>query len=1151
MLSLIELRHFYFSVNATLVGRLYFSFADKANFYRDCLAPLFFRTLNMPRVNDIFAIELSADDSELPRKICIPYLNGGLFDQDAIEPTEIQIDPTLFESLFRFFDQYNFTIDENSPDDKDIGIDPEMLGLIFENLLEDNKDKGTFYTPKEVVHFMCKESLSQYLQGKLQGRASLSELREIDKLVKGIDSIHQATIQNFALDLNKALIDIKICDPAIGSGAFPMGMVFEILKLRKKLLGYSEKAENFNYHLEKKRIIKESIYGVDLDKGAVDIARLRFWLSLIVDEQEPQPLPNFDYKIMQGNSLLENFEGIELDGLVKDTNSPQNIQPTLGEEFDVAKEPELSYGQKFELKQAVKNYFEADNSDEKHASHKKIDKAVLKYLKDSIQDARDKIGLKYADSKRKWEKANQSGLKTQASGKLFTDIKKYETEIEEISKKEERLLKIARNEEKPYFLWHLFFGDIISEQGGFDIVIANPPYGVDVDDETQKKYGLGNKDSYGVFMALATKTLLKNNGVLCYIISDTWLTIKTHYKLRENMLNWNIRSVIRLHKDCFNATVNSCILTLIKSKVGEQNEIIAADLTNLSTRKDVHSLRDKLYALENYAGQYTLEFAVYNYHQNLLNSNSNKPIIVASPKLFALMNNTTSAARMESWNDRSEVVVRTIEINDKEIDLIRFGDIAEVKQGLATGDNDYYLYQNPNVRGNYKVINEFRQYLLTEEDLNKIRNNNEIRLKVIDLGIHKSKKDQGFDSHRYFGGRFIVPYDKGGESDSNDGWLPNYYVPTNYFIDWSSIAVNRLKSLTSKQRNLAMKKTGGDDRLCSRFQNKEFYFKSSITYSPTGIYSPTFRLDNNGLFDKEGSCIFLSNHSILFAIGILCSKLHRYFQKHVINGTVHSMPGDIVQFHFPSSKDNKVSEIENLVHNLIINQRSNLRYNYFSEEQKQIDQLVYNLYGLNAEDINEVETWFARRYPKLAQYADIKNPELLSNLSIAVETSQQRILEFIRQGESRTMEFKHTLRWDVRESKVAEHIEHSAFKNIAAFLNTDGGTLLIGVNDDGGIEGLDLDFDSFSKGNKQDEWAKHFDNLVSKYLNNAHNQLIKLNFEQIENKVIAVIQVSASPSNVLLNNKGKEEFYIRRNSSAAQLSAKEMLEWAQTKLHKV
>lgn len=123
----------------------------------DVLEPLFFNTLNERRDNDLA-------DSRLGENIKIPYLNGGLFDKDDLDKKDIDFPYDYFKELMDFFAMYNFTIDENDPEDSEIGIDPEMLGHIFENLLEDNKDKGAFYTPKEIVQYMSQESVAQYLK---------------------------------------------------------------------------------------------------------------------------------------------------------------------------------------------------------------------------------------------------------------------------------------------------------------------------------------------------------------------------------------------------------------------------------------------------------------------------------------------------------------------------------------------------------------------------------------------------------------------------------------------------------------------------------------------------------------------------------------------------------------------------------------------------------------------------------------------------------------------------------------------------------------------------------------------------------------------------------------------------------------------------
>lgn len=180
----------------------------------DVLEPLFFNTLNERRTNDLA-------DSRLGENIKIPYLNGGLFDKDDLDKKDIDFPYKYFKELMDFFAIYNFTIDENDPEDSEIGIDPEMLGHIFENLLEDNKDKGAFYTPKEIVQYMSQESVAQYLKSHAPEELHTA----IDSLIK--QRVVEPILQNKenARLVNKALSVVKVCDPAIGSGAFPMGVL--------------------------------------------------------------------------------------------------------------------------------------------------------------------------------------------------------------------------------------------------------------------------------------------------------------------------------------------------------------------------------------------------------------------------------------------------------------------------------------------------------------------------------------------------------------------------------------------------------------------------------------------------------------------------------------------------------------------------------------------------------------------------------------------------------------------------------------------------------------------------------------------------------------------------------------------------------------
>ena len=306
-------------------------------FYNNFLKTLFFETLNKSRKND---------DFEMPNGTLrkIPFLNGGLFDKEKVDENILTFKPELFHSLWDednpkmrgfldFLNAYNFTVYEDSPDEETVAVDPEMLGHIFENLLEDNKDKGAYYTPKEIVHYMCQESLSEYLLTNYKLESSELQNEVLKESIRNLVTKKEVSILS-KTDLQEidALLDsVKICDPAIGSGAFPVGLLQEIFII-KEVIAY-ETDKEWKPAKVKEEIIQNSIYGVDIEKGAVDIARLRFWLSLVVDEEKPKALPNLDYKIVVGNSLVSKFEDeiIEIDWKLINNSALKQSRPDLSQ----------------------------------------------------------------------------------------------------------------------------------------------------------------------------------------------------------------------------------------------------------------------------------------------------------------------------------------------------------------------------------------------------------------------------------------------------------------------------------------------------------------------------------------------------------------------------------------------------------------------------------------------------------------------------------------------------------------------------------------------------------------------------------------------------------------------------------------------------
>jgi len=943
---------------------------SEKNYYRDFLLPLFKK--------------LSRPDFHHPDFEDIPFLNGGLFKFDQIEE-RIKISNRIFEEIFNdLLERFNFTIREDNEYEQEVAIDPEMLGKIFENLVlavesEKYKDipdvrraSGSYYTPRFIVTFMARESLLEYLVSELP----LIERRKIKSLIfdeePKLDDIDKDNLKI----IKEKLLDLKIVDPGVGSGAFAVDILNRVVNFVEKINNAIGEATS-RYKL-RKNLIENSIYGVDTQKRAIHLAHLRLWLSLVVDTKDTKdtkdilPLINLDFRILKGNSLKSKIFGYPFD-MNKVNTAGRKTSEGIINTIEKFKNLKIEYAEAFE-------------------------ESKRKKLKEEIKRKKAEIAIWYLTQIKRKKEQELSGAEEQLE--LFKKpeqlglFKKTEQQREAIKREIENInAKISKikdgKEEIDSFNWWLDFFEVIGIKGGFDIVIGNPPYGINEPQEVAKgEFGLGSNDSYGVFTALGAK-ILKPGGVLCFIMSDTYQTIRTHRKLRGKLLKeCEIKYLISVPSRTFRATVNPGIYLFKKNLIDrEKNDfVLAADFHNLNIKNgDLEAGFELLVekdVFDETKDGYTItsekEMTIYAYRQKIIKRFSNLSFFIASPKLFKLMDDTTNVSILK------EPPVIKVDFNDKEIELVKLGDIAEVKQGLATGDNHYYLCQLPGTKGsNYKEID--LRLILTDKDLKRIRDDEKLRKETIEKGICKDKPDKvaaGFSrlrGKRYFGGKYFVPYDKGGASDIEEGWLPNYYVPTPYFIDWSEEAVRRMKTLTIANRLKIEGKTIPSNRqyykkqIAAVLRNKDFYFKEGISFSDTGYYAPTYRKCSATLFDVMGMSIFsfyLQNKALL---GIISSKLSRYFIKVFINHSVHSQvegAKKIPVIH--NAPKFTLQKLTSLVSSIITKQKQNPRYDYMINEQIEIDKIIYKLYNLNDEDIEEVENWYYRRYPKLAQVIEKK-----------------------------------------------------------------------------------------------------------------------------------------------------------------------------------
>lgn len=562
---------------------------DPDQFYGTWLRKLFFEGLNEKD-------DLSFDMPD--GSTCyMPFLNGGLFERDETdknteglilpgklfhnadykEVPEDKYDRENKRGFLDFLDAFNFTIHEDSPGDHTIAVDPEMLGHIFENLLEDNKEKGAYYTPKPIVHYMCQESIIEYLNTKLAGN---DELRShIESLIKDQET---GEVDHFFEVILKALKEVRVCDPAIGSGAFPMGILQEIYQTVETIYYASPDSVIATWELNnadwnpaaiKKQIIQHSIYGVDIEQGAVDIAQLRFWLSLIVDENEPTPLPNLEYKIRTGNSLLSSIsfngeaEPIEIDWEIDASSGGLWGQDELEKKQEILQE----------IHEKQDHFFNSEEID-KESLGLEIRNLKIDLLINQLQLMINTQGLE--------EKPKGNGRRYKERVETYLQTQEWNQTIEKLN-------RLKKQPDAPFnhFEWKLDFPEVLNpviagDNAGFDVVIGNPPYRQlqtdggfladlyeDKGFETFERTG----DIYSLFYEKGFE-LLKQDGVHTFITSNKWMRAGYGESLREYLSKQNPKQIIDLGPDVFdNATVDTNILIARKGEHGDQLFGIAVD----------------------------------------------------------------------------------------------------------------------------------------------------------------------------------------------------------------------------------------------------------------------------------------------------------------------------------------------------------------------------------------------------------------------------------------------------------------------------------------------------------------------------------------------------------------------------------------------
>lgn len=912
--------------------------AEGKNFFNDYLEPLFYNALaNGERDEQIFDL----------LECKIPFLNGGLFEPlngyDWVN-TDIVFDNSIFSNteknrigdtgtgILDVFDRYNFTVKEDEPLEKEVAVDPEMLGKVFEELLEvqDRKSKGAFYTPREIVHYMCQESLINYLATELKA----SEDAVSDNLTKQdlSDFIHHSdqisdreaiasqkenptsvykhiiseNIRKNAEAIDKALANIKICDPAIGSGAFPVGMLNEIVRARISLVesGFLKETKKHSVYEYKRQAIQNSIYGVDIESGAVEIAKLRLWLSLVVEEDDIKnikALPNLDYKIVCGNSLL-------------------NVPRTL---FN-----DSLFRQLEELKP---QYFNETRKSEKKRLKKEIDAIIKELTKDGTFD--------------------------------------FEIYFSEVFYKKGGFDVVIGN--PPY----------VSNKGTT---------------ENEKKvytkiYGMSD-DLYNYFFTKSINDLLCNKGVLAFITSDTYLTINSKLNLRQLFLTNRIFEIIKTDNVFENAMVSPAIILLKKENtINEDYKFIFKDAINdfispLSETINVKVYREAVNNVLFYPNKCNIGF--YNrFNSKIKALYKNWWECISTSK-----NITKYAHKLETYRqslkEKELVLLGTITEGGQGLATANNGKFIAVRNSSKWANNI--------IESRYKKLSEavkkekitelaqvenYKTYLdnLSEKEIAKLFDDlkekygrdifgqgyiyrliEDAEIADVDILTEEEKLD-GISSDK----PYYVPYDKG-DKDGN-----RWYLETPFAIAWTKENVKFLKSNSGKKGNGM-----------PVVRNPQFYFKSGFCWG--NVLNPHAKLLKTKLKEKTINDVgSMSLNTVkgnivpnYYIVCMLNSNIVFEYYRNYINNTVNIQINDIRQIPIIVPTKEQLAKFEeqfDKAYKIKKQQFVNIITEKESEKlikpiEKQIDIMVYKLYDLTYEEILTIDKEFSMSEQEYSAY---------------------------------------------------------------------------------------------------------------------------------------------------------------------------------------
>lgn len=1085
----------------------------------------------------------SAETNKLIGKI--KYLNGGLFLQHKIEKKyhgKIKISDVAFENLLKLFKDYSWNLND-TPGGQDNELNPDVLGYIFEKYIN-QKAFGAYYTRTEITEYLCEQTVYKLILDAINGPDTSAFDETIEK-VKGSSSLlskptllsaknktegrqkRYNRIEDLLIDLdadicrklvvneNAVLPNLSLLDPACGSGAFLVAAMKTLINVYaailgkikflgdKKLKAWLDEIEanhpSVNYYI-KKQIITNNLYGVDIMEEASEIAKLRLFLALVASAQKVddlEPLPNIDFNIMCGNSLI---------GLMRVDEQVYN-KHQKGDMF------KKSYGQLIQEREAAIRAFKSFEGDREVLQSKK--EAIDRLETEANQTLNLILGQEFHNLSIKYEQQSWDDKKKQIGKPLKRNITVKDIEV------------------LTPFHWGYEFSEIFRKKDGFDAIITNPPWEI---------FKPQAKEFFATYSNLVTKKKMsikdfekeKDKLLEEKEIREAWLEYESSFPhvsqyFRSSSLYKNQISVVNGKKagtdiNLYKLFTEQCYNLLRKD--GYCGIVIPSGIyTDLGAKQ----LREMLFGQSKVTGLFCFENrkeifeGVHRSFKFVVLSFEKGGHTVSFPAAFM----RHEVSELDSFPENGAMDIKIDFVKRQSPDSLS---VMEVKNEKELG-----------------IVEKMLKFPMLGED-------------VPDSWTFKLNREFDMTNHSYLfktlPGKNRLPLYEGKMIHQ----FNHQFADGKYWIDEKE----GRKAILGRQEDLNQHIDYQFYRLAHRAIARSTDSRTMIaTIIPKNVYCG----HSLNVSSKNDSKI------LLYHTAFLNSFCFDYQLRSIVSANLTMF--FIYQVTVPRIKatDPNFNSICDIVARLVCtsNDYAELWKEIFNTKwskdivgindedraklRADLDGYVAHIYGLSEDEFQYILSTFPivnekvkrdalQAYKDLAPRFRKASAPFPAIHGIPAPSSAEALKEIIKKGEHKKLEFKSTLCYDLKEGARKSHIEHSVLKTIAAFLNSEGGTLLIGVTDDGQIHGLEDDFKVLgTKGDPRDNFNKAFDNLISNNFGRDIHRLVSLTLEPIDGKLVAKVEVKEkAPEEVFLANKDKnsiEEFYVRLNASSVALTGKE------------